>query len=85
MARYARVKGEAEEAVKESGPAVVSIPPGDDHRIATHAEVRARAEERRTRASQVSYVAQTGDVEPRRCRWPPPATDGIYQEPLQEL
>ncbi len=25
MARYARVKGEAEEAVKESGPAVVSI------------------------------------------------------------
>jgi len=25
MARYARVKGEAEEAVKENGPAVVSI------------------------------------------------------------
>jgi uncharacterized protein YbjT (DUF2867 family) len=25
MARYARVKGEAEEAVKEGGPAVVSI------------------------------------------------------------
>jgi uncharacterized protein YbjT (DUF2867 family) len=25
MARYARVKGEAEEAVKESGPAIVSI------------------------------------------------------------
>ena len=38
MARYARVKGEAEEAVKaEWSGRREHLPPGDDHRIATHA------------------------------------------------
>ncbi len=57
MARYRRVKGESEEAVRASGPAVVSVfRPGHDHRFSAHA-VAARE------GAAVALVRHAGEVQ----------------------